>query len=94
VETIRTRMRPLLRTMVERAQDQGSLRSDVTVEDLPLVFWTAGRVIEKTTAIEPDYWRRYLGLLLDGLRESAATPLPVPPLTAAQLARATKRRHR
>ena len=35
----------------------------------------------------PELWRRYLGLLLDGLRASAATPLPHPPLTKAQLER-------
>jgi len=89
---MRARIKPLLRSMIERAQRQGSLRADFAVEDLPLLFWTSGRVIETTAAIAPDYWRRYLGLLLDGLRASAATPLPRPPLTPAQLARATKRR--
>ena len=91
-ETMRARIRPLLRSTIERAQERGSLRADFAAEDLPLVLWTGGRVIEVTAAIEPDYWRRYLGLLLDGLRASAATPLPRPPLTPAQLARATKRR--
>ena len=43
---------------------------------MPLVFWTAARVIEATAAVAPDVWRRYLGLLLDGLRAEAATPLP------------------
>ena len=57
-----------------------------------MIFWTAGRVIETTAAIAPDYWRRYLALILDGLDASAATPLPVPPLTRAQLARTTVRR--
>jgi AcrR family transcriptional regulator len=91
-EAMRARIRPLLRSMIERAQSEGSLRADFAVEDLPLLFWTSGRVIETTAAIAPGYWRRFLGLLLDGLRASAATPLPRPPLTAAQLARATKRR--
>ena len=69
---------------------QGTLRSDFTVEDVPLVFWSGGRVIERTASVAPDHWRRVLGLLLDGLRAEAATPLSAPPLTNAQLSRVTK----
>jgi AcrR family transcriptional regulator len=90
-EAMRRRMRPLLRRLIERAQEQGSLRADFTAEDMPLVFWTGGRVIEATGTVAPEYWRRYLGLLLDGLRAEAATPLPHPPLTRAQLDHATRR---
>jgi AcrR family transcriptional regulator len=93
-DAMRARIRPLLRRMIERAQAQGTLRPDFTAEDLPLVFWTANRVIEATATVAPDYWRRYLGLLLDGLRADAANPLPRPPLTRAQLARAARRGHR
>jgi AcrR family transcriptional regulator len=93
-EAMRARIRPLLRRLVERAHDQGSLRPDFTPEDLPLVFWTAGRVIEETSAIAPDYWRRYLALLCDGLRADSATPLPHPPLTRTELDRAMRERER
>lgn len=86
-EAMRALIRPLLRRMIQRAQEQGTLRPDFKPEDLPLVFWTADRVIERTAAVAPDYWRRFLGLLLDGLRADAATPLPRPPLTRAQLER-------
>jgi AcrR family transcriptional regulator len=90
-EAMRTRMRPLLRQLITRAQEQGALRADFMPEDMPVVFWTGGRVIEATAAVAPEFWRRYLGLLLDGLRAEAATPLPHPPLTRAQLNRATAR---
>lgn len=93
-QKMRARIRPLLRTMIERAQAQGTLRSDFRAEDLPLVFWTGDRVIEATAAIAPEYWRRYLGLMLDALRADSATPLPEPPLTQTQLARVTRARHR
>jgi AcrR family transcriptional regulator len=89
---MRARVRPLVRGMVERAQSQGTLRPDFSPEDLPLVFWTAGPVIETTANVAPDYWRRYLSFLLDGLRTSSATPLSTPPLTRAQLARVEERR--
>jgi AcrR family transcriptional regulator len=91
-QAIRARIRPVLRRLVERAQDQGTLRSDFTPADLPLVFWTASRVIEMTATVAPDHWRRYLGLVLDGLRAPAATSLPAPPLTPAQLDRVAKER--
>jgi AcrR family transcriptional regulator len=93
-EAMRRRIRPLLRELVERAQQQGTLRADFTAEDIPIVFWTGGRVIEVTAAVAPEFWRRHLGLLLDGLRAEAATPLPQPPLTPAQLNRVTARRLR
>jgi AcrR family transcriptional regulator len=92
-EAMRARLRPLLARLVERAHEQGSLRADFTADDLPLVFWTANRVIELTDEVAPDYWRRYLGLLLDGLRPAAATPLPTPSLTRAQLTRALRKQH-
>ena len=89
-EAMRASLRPLLARMIERAQAQGTLRSDFTVEDVPLVFWSGGRVIERTASVAPDHWRRVLGLLLDGLRAEAATPLSASPLTNAQLSRVTK----
>jgi AcrR family transcriptional regulator len=89
-EAMRSRIRPLLRRVIERAQAEGALRPDFTPEDLPVVFWSAGRVIEVTVAVAPDHWRRYLGFLLDGLRAGAASPLPAPPLTRAQLTHTTR----
>jgi AcrR family transcriptional regulator len=93
-EAMRARIRPLLARVVERAHEQGTLRRDFTPDDMPLVFWTAGRVIEMTEPVSPGYWRRYLGYLLDGLRPSAATPQSAPPLTRAQLSRVLRSQHR
>jgi AcrR family transcriptional regulator len=89
---MRRRLAPLLGQMIARAQDQGSLRPDFTPEDMPLLFWTSGSVIEATAGVAPDCWRRHLALTLDGLRVGAATPLPVPALTPAQLERSRTRR--
>jgi AcrR family transcriptional regulator len=73
---MRKRIRPLLRRMIERAQAQGTLRADFTLDDLSAVFWSVARVIELTEDASRQSWRRFLGFLLDGLRASAATPLP------------------
>ena len=37
----------------------------------------------------PDLWRRYLALMIDGLRPEAARELPVPALSAVQMVEAT-----
>lgn len=91
-EAMRARMRPLLAGLIARAKEQGALRPDFMVEDLPLVLWGVDGVMETTADVAPDHWRRHLGLLLDGLRAEAATPLPGPPLTRRQLERAAGRR--
>jgi AcrR family transcriptional regulator len=86
-EAVRSRVRPLVRRLIERAHEDGSLRADFTPEDMPLVFMGGGRVLEAARDVAPDLWRRYLGLLLDGLRAEGATPLSRGPLTRRQLHR-------
>ena len=95
-EAMRAQIKPLLRTTIERAQRQGTLRSDFTAEDLPVLFWSGERVIHATAPVAPEYWRRYLALAQRSRRAPAprrATPLPGRPLTQAQLRRASQRRN-
>jgi AcrR family transcriptional regulator len=87
LDAARARMRPRIAALIARAQEQGTLRLDFAPEDMPMLFWTGGRVAELTSAVAPELWRRYLGFVLDGLRTDAATPLTEPPLTRAQLDR-------
>jgi AcrR family transcriptional regulator len=86
-QAMRRRTRPLVAELVSRAQGQGVLRADFKPQDLPLLFWSADRVIELAGSVAPDLWRRQLGFLLDGLRAEAAHPLPAPALRESQLAR-------
>jgi AcrR family transcriptional regulator len=79
----RTRIRPLVEQLVLRAQAAGALRQDVVYEDISVLLWTTGRVVDATRDVEPEFWRRYLALIVDGLRAGSASPLPRPPLTAA-----------
>jgi len=88
IETARKRAYDLGRRIVERAQAEGSLRPDITAEDLAFVVWAHSRVSEATHAVDPGAWRRYLALTLDGLRATAANPLPAPPLRPRQVLRA------
>jgi hypothetical protein len=84
---MRRRIAPLLERLVERAQAEGTLRSDFTRQDIALVFWGADRVIELAGDVAPEIWRRQLGFVFDGLRTTAATPLAQPPLTEKQARR-------
>ncbi|WP_230885620.1 TetR/AcrR family transcriptional regulator [Streptomyces spinoverrucosus] len=77
--------------IVERAQEQGTLRSDITSEDLTFVIWANGSVTEATEDVAPGTWRRFLHLLLDGFRAERAHPLPQPPLSKDELYRAMLR---
>ncbi|WP_062980996.1 TetR/AcrR family transcriptional regulator [Nocardia anaemiae] len=80
----------LMRRIVTRAQESGALRPDWVLEDIAFITWSHTRIIEATAKIAPEAWRRHLALVLDGLRASAAHPLPVPPITEDQLMQALK----
>ena len=91
-QAMRRKLRPLVARLVARAQEDGSLRSDFTPQDIALVFWATDRVIELAADTAPEAWRRHLGFVLDGLRAASATPLAAPPLTETQLRRVGIRR--
>jgi AcrR family transcriptional regulator len=70
--------------IIGRAQEQGSLRPDLTFEDLAFVIWSQNRIDQATREVAPHAWRRHLYLLLDGFRSEGAHPLPEPPMTSEQ----------
>ncbi|MEV8533215.1 helix-turn-helix domain-containing protein [Streptomyces sp. NPDC051211] len=75
--------------LVDRAQRDGAMRPDVTVEDLLMSLATLGRSVPSLEAAGPPHaWRRQLALFLDGLRAETrpTSALPAPGLTAEQLA--------
>lgn len=65
--------------LFDRAKDAGVIRADAEPEDAAVLFAMLG-VTFSTTA-----WRRYLGLLLDGLRATDRPGLPCPPPAFATL---------
>jgi len=87
-ESAKRRMFELTEKIIRRARQSGQLRPDVTQEDLALVFWAHGRIVEATSEVAPDAWRRHLGLLLEGFRADRAHELAVPALTPRQVHRA------
>jgi AcrR family transcriptional regulator len=89
LEAAKVRLFEVVGQVVDRAQQSGQLRADLTLEDLAFLNWANARVLPAVRAAgAPDAWRRHLGLLLDGLRADRAHPLPVPPLSPRQVHRA------
>src|SRR5580704_3379478 len=84
----RARFWPLVEQLVERAGQQGTLRTDLAPTDITVLIWQLGRVVDTTSAYAPDLWRRYLALALDGLRPHAARPLPHRSLTHREIDKA------
>jgi AcrR family transcriptional regulator len=77
VARARELMFPLVTRLVRRAQEQGTLRPDVEPTDLPLLQLMLGSLSECTRDVEPDAWRRFLGILTDGLRTRRDGPTPL-----------------
>ncbi|MFD5286565.1 TetR/AcrR family transcriptional regulator [Streptomyces rubrogriseus] len=83
---VRDRHRRTVRALLHRGRGQGTIRPDVSAEDLLFALAVLGRALPGLAGTAPGAWRRPLRLLLDGLRaHPAATPLPASPLTAGEL---------
>ena len=68
-----------LRPILKRAQQAGVVRDDLVIEDVPALCAVAARLPSWRLETQPELWRRYLGVVLDGVRPAAATKLPHPP---------------
>ena len=81
------RMRPVITRLVQRAQASGDLRGDFEATDVKMIAFMLASLAEYAAAVTPDVWRRYLAMLIDGLRPSraAVSALPVPAPTVGEL---------
>lgn len=64
-DTGRERLGPIIEDIVARAQGDGSLRADIAATDIGMNLML---ISSMTTRAQPDLWRRYLALFIDGLR--------------------------
>ncbi len=65
----------IMHELVSRAQAAGSVRGDVTAEDLVLLQRGVAQAAAPLRESDPQLWRRYLDLLWDALRPAVADPL-------------------
>jgi AcrR family transcriptional regulator len=80
-DELRSRFTPPLQALFDRAQAAGVIRPELTVNDAAVVFAMLGTAYELHGPSSPESWRRYLALLLDGMRATDRAPLPVPALS-------------
>lgn len=86
----RRRLAPIVTALFDRARASGQLRDDVEGVDTPVLQLMLGSVLDFSRDVEPELWRRFLVIVLDGLRarRDGATPLPVAALDEDQVDRA------
>jgi AcrR family transcriptional regulator len=95
----RQRNAPLVHRLVERAQAAGQLRTDLRQTDIPFIVFMLGEATQLADSACPGIWRRYLTLILDGLRpgREGVTPLPVAALLPEEMEKSMRQaapRHR
>jgi hypothetical protein len=61
--------------LFQAAGRQHAIRDDVTGTDVILMMCAPHYVTTYVPSPSPDLWRRYLGIILDGLRPQGARPL-------------------
>lgn len=85
VADVRRRIAPLTVQLVQRARDAGVVRADFAPTDVIFIQAAMSPVIESTRDVAPELYKRYLAMVLDGVKASAATedPLPVAALSSA-----------
>ena len=69
---------PVVTKLVQRAIDAGAVRSDISTSDVPVINFMVNTVVDFGRDVRPDLYRRYLAIVLDGLRpRDDLEPLPV-----------------
>jgi AcrR family transcriptional regulator len=95
VAAFRATIQPLVSRLLDGAKAAGTLREDVTLFDLAMIYQAVGAIADLTRDVAPDAFERTLTLLVDGLAEDrTVTPMPVPPPELEQLAAIMSRRRR
>lgn len=62
--------------LVAAAQRSGEVRGDVTGVDIAMLMMAATNTCAPAHVLQPQLWRRYLALMIDGLRPGATSVLP------------------
>lgn len=77
-----TRLVPQVTRLIDRARAAGMLRPEVGQTDVGIVFALIGTLVDASREVDAHLWRRYLTLLLNGMRPgtpSETLPAAPPP---------------
>jgi hypothetical protein len=84
-QSVRDSLRAAIDELVTRAQDAGTIRADIGSADVALLFSGVAHATALAGDLQPVLRRRYVALILDGLRPLDPTALPGKPLDFTQL---------
>jgi len=62
------RIQPLVTELVERARAGSRMRADVGQGDIEIILAMLGSLMDASIHVDPDLWRRYLAMILDGIQ--------------------------
>ncbi len=80
--TVSERITPTVLRLIDKAVAEGVLRPGIAASDVFAMVTMVGAIASFAEPIDPGLWRRYLGIILDGLRADGFSrqSLAVPPL--------------
>ena len=87
-------LRQAIADLLARAQAAGAIRGDIGPADMALLFTGIAQSAVMAGDVDATQRRRYLTIVLDGLRPAHPSTLPGRPLGFADLDRARQRRRR
>jgi AcrR family transcriptional regulator len=67
--------------LLSAAQREGSVRSDIQAIDIQTLVTAATNTTAPLVLVAPELWRRYLALMIDGIRSPGHRELPVAALS-------------
>jgi AcrR family transcriptional regulator len=86
VNSILKQISPTVDKVLQRSQQAGTIRADIVFSDVVLVLMSVRAVADLCGAESPIASRRFLELVLDGLRPGGSSPL-TPAMSRLQLSR-------
>ena len=86
-----TSCRAAIERLVTRAQDAGAIRTDIGPADVAMLFSGVAHATALAGDLQPVLRKRYVALILDGLRTPEASQLPGRPLDFAQMQKLKKK---
>lgn len=87
VKTQKRRLMTAITELLARAQRDGALRADLSAQDIPFLINAIASASGPLAVAFPELWRRYLAVVLDGLRPgSGSLPVDVPSPQAVERA--------
>jgi hypothetical protein len=78
---------PLGIELIGRARVAGQIRDDLLPQDLPIIQLMLSTLIDASSDVSPELWRRYLGIVFRGLsaHPEQEPELGIEPLRADQV---------